>query len=130
VACALTVGGCGQSTPDQVRDKVHQLVQATADRDYRVICEQVLAPSLVAHLVNNGIPCLRAMEVALGRVQRPVVSIGLVIVRGSTAWAITLTSAQGQRASLAAIKLRLTKEGWRITSLDSSVSAAINGTSR
>ena len=125
VGCALALGGCGQSPADQVRAKVQQLVQATADRDYRTICDEVLAPTLVAHLLENGIACPAAMRVALGEVRNPVVSIGRVVIRGATAWAITLTSARGQRAALAAIGLRRTHQGWRITSLGSPVSAAL-----
>ncbi|MFL5822647.1 MAG: hypothetical protein ACJ764_04320 [Solirubrobacteraceae bacterium] len=122
---AFALGGCSDSPADQVRAKVQQLVQATAQKDYRAICEDVLAPSLVAHLTKNGIPCPAAMRLALGSVHNPTVSIGRVIIHGSTAWAITLTSARGQRATLAAIKLLRTHPGWRITSLGSPVSAAV-----
>jgi hypothetical protein len=122
-AAALALGGCGSSPSSQVRDKVAQLAQAVGARDYTTICAQILAPSLVAHLSRNGIPCPGAMHLALGDLHSPVVSVGRVVVRGSRAYAITLTSARGQRATLTAIALRRTPEGWRITSLDSPLSA-------
>jgi hypothetical protein len=50
--------------------------------------------------------------------------VGKVVIRGARAWAITLTAAEGQRATLTAIALRRTSDGWRITSLDSPLSAA------
>jgi hypothetical protein len=123
---ALILGGCGTSASDQVRAEVQQLAQATAARAYATICDQILAPSLVAHLVSNGIPCPEGLRLALSDVRRPVVSVGRVIVRGSRAWAITLTSARGQRAELVAIELLRTGKGWRITSLASPLSA-VNG---
>ena len=123
LAVTLALGGCGASASDQVRAEVEQLAQATAAHDYGTICNQILAPSLVAHLVSNGIPCPEALRLALGDVRGPVVSVGRVIIRGSRAWAITLSSAHGQTAELVAIELRRTEQGWRITSLASPLSA-------
>jgi hypothetical protein len=117
-ALALALAGCG-SDQNQITDKVHQLAQAVGDRDYQTICDQILAPSLVNRLVGNGIPCVQAMQVALQGVQQPVISIGKIIVHGSTADAITLTVARGQRASLATIELVKTGRGWRIAALGS-----------
>ena len=125
---ALALGGCGESPADQVRDEVRQLAQATAARDYATICNQILAPSLVAHLAANNIPCTAALRLALSGVRHPVVSVGKVIVRGSQATAITLTSARGQRAKLVAIELRKTAQGWRISSLASPLDAVGHGT--
>jgi hypothetical protein len=119
----LALGGCGTSPSDQVRGEVEQLAQATAQRAYGKICNHILAPSLVAHLVSNGIPCAGALTLALRGLRNPVLSVGRVIVRGSRAWAITLTSARGQRAELVAIALHRTPQGWRITSLASPLSA-------
>ena len=118
------LSGCGASAADQVRAEVQQLAQAAAGHSYGTICHQILAPSLVSRLVENGLPCTEAMRLAFSRVHDPVVSVGKVVVRGSRAWAFTLTSARGQRATLAAVELRRTAQGWRITSLASPLSAA------
>jgi ketosteroid isomerase-like protein len=121
---ALTLSGCGQSTQDAIRAKVQQLAQAVGQRDWATICRQVLAPAVVEHLTRNGIPCQQAMRLALGGIRQPEVSVGKVIIRKDRAWAITLTAAQGEKARLTAIALRQTSDGWRITSLDSPLSAA------
>jgi hypothetical protein len=123
LAAVLALAGCGSSASDQVRAVVGQLAQAAADRAYGTICTEILAPSLVAHLVSNGIPCPQALRLALSGVRNPVLSVGKVIIRGSRAWAITLTSARGQKAALVAIELSRTRQGWRITSLASPLSA-------
>lgn len=116
-ACAL--GGCGASNRDQVQAKVEQFVKATANRDYDTICKQILAPSLVLRLSAAGLGCQRAMQVFVGSVQDPTLSIAKITVNGQTASAITLTSARGQAASLVAIKLLDTGQGWRVSSLGS-----------
>jgi outer membrane murein-binding lipoprotein Lpp len=115
-ACALA--GCGASAKDQVRAKVQQFAAAAKQKDYRTICDEVLAPALVAHLTANHIPCVDAMRLALGSVRNPTLSIGPVTVRGKAASVYTLTVAQGQQASLDVLHLIETGDGWRITSLN------------
>jgi hypothetical protein len=124
VVSTLTLGACGTTPQDAIKAKVQQLAQAVGQRDYATICQQILDPSLVDRLVRNGIPCQEGMRLALGGTRQPEVSVGKVVIRGSRAWAITLTAAQGQRATLTAIALRRKSNGWRITSLDSPLSAA------
>src|SRR5437763_14505275 len=94
VACAL--GACGTSDSDQVRAKVDQFVQAAAAKDYKTICDQVLAASLVQRLSAAGLRCMEAMQIALGGVQDPTISIGRVSVTGQKASVITLSAAKGQ----------------------------------
>ena len=119
----LSISGCAGSDRDQIAAKVQQLAQAVGQHDYATICDQVLAPSLLAHLVTHGIPCVLAMRVALKGVRQPVISIGEIDLHGPAATAITLTVAQGQQASLSAIELVKTDQGWRIASLGSPLSA-------
>jgi xanthine dehydrogenase molybdopterin-binding subunit B len=121
---ALALGGCAQNTADQVRAKVVELARAAAARNYGEICSDVLAPSLVAHLVSNGIPCSEGVQAALSSVHDPVINVGKVRVRGQRAWAVILASARGQRAQVSGVELVQTARGWRILSLDSSVAAA------
>jgi hypothetical protein len=123
----LSLAGCAASDSDQISAKVQQLAHAVGRHDYSIICGQVLAPSLVAHLVSNGISCPQAMQVALQGVQEPAVSVGKIEIRGSQATAITLTVARGQQASLAAIDLVKTSQGWRISSLGSPLTRGNTG---
>ncbi len=107
-----------------------EFAQAAATRNYGEICTQVLAPSLVDHLVSNGIPCQDGLQVALGSVHKPTISVGKITVRGSRAWAVILAFAQGQRALVSALELQNTSRGWRIVSLDSPVSGPGGGPGR
>jgi hypothetical protein len=127
VGVALGLAGCGASQSSQIRAEVARLAQATANRQYSTLCEQILDPSLVVHLTSNGIACPAAMRVALGEVHQPTISVGKVTVHGRTATAIVLASARGERASVVAIELRRTGHGWRITSLGSPLSSGQGG---
>jgi hypothetical protein len=122
-AGAAPLSGCGASDHDQVQAKVEQFLHATATKDYRTLCNQVLAPSLLERLAAGGIPCEQAMQIGLGGVQGPILSIGRILVNGQRASAITLTGARGQRGSIDAIELIKTGQGWRVTSLESPLTA-------
>jgi hypothetical protein len=119
VVCALA--GCGTSVHDQVQAKVQQFVTATAAKDAKTICDQVLAPTLLERLAAGGITCQQAMQIFFSSVQSPTLSIGRIDISGQKASAITLTSAHGQQGSLDAIELVNTSHGWRISSLGSPV---------
>lgn len=111
------LAGCGQSAQDQVQAKVNEFVTAIAHHDYRTLCTQVLAPSLLARMAAGGIGCEQAMRISLGGVRDPLLSIGRISVSGSTAQAITLSGAAGQRGAFESLNLINTGSGWRIASL-------------
>ncbi len=117
VAVAL-LGGCGGvSDRAQVEGKVQQFEQAVRQRDYKTICDQVLAPVLLQHLAAGGVTCDQAMQFGLQSVQDPTLSIAKITITGSRATAITLTGARGQPLAVDAIELVKTGDGWRIASL-------------
>ncbi len=124
VSSACVLAGCGKSEADQVRAKVDQFATASAAKDYTTICEQVLAPSLLARLSAAGVPCRQAMQIALGAVQEPTISIGRIRVTGRRATVITLSAAKGEAAALEAIDLIKTSGGWRLLSLGSPLTAS------
>lgn len=130
VCAALLLAGCG-SAQQAIQSKVQQLSQAASARDYGTICRQVLSPAFVERIVlNTQLSCEEAVRVALSRVRDPMISVGKIVVRGRQASAITLTLARGERASLAVIDLVDTGDGWRISSLGSSLTAALSGAGR
>jgi hypothetical protein len=116
---AAVLAGCGGGPSDeqQVRRTLTEFVQATAHRDYRRICTQLLAPRLIERVEEVGLPCEKALETGLGKVRDPRLTIGNVTVDGDRASAQTRTSAAGQPPSQDTV--RLTKVGgrWRISSL-------------
>jgi hypothetical protein len=117
LACGLSA--CGQSDRDQVRAKVFQFARAAAAKDYKTICEQVLAPTLLARLAGNGVKCERAMQLGLRRARNVTLSVGKITVSGKRASALTLSGAQGEQLAIRSIGLEKTESGWRILSLSS-----------
>jgi hypothetical protein len=114
---AYALAGCGTTARQEVQAKVQQYAQATAHHDYRALCDQVLAPSLVAHLTAAGISCDQAMLVFVESVHNPTLSVSKITVNGSRASAVVLAGATGQTPALETIDLVNTPHGWRLTSL-------------
>ena len=116
---AYVLAGCGASAHQQVEAKVQEFARATANRNYAALCSDVLAPALVAHLMAAGLSCEQAMRVFVSSVQNPSINVSKVTVHGSSASAVVLASATGQRAAIESIELIDTKHGWRLASLAS-----------
>ena len=119
LGAAYALTGCGSSPRQQVEAKVQQFAHATASHDYATLCNDVLAPRLVAHLTAAGISCQQAMRIFTSSVQNPTISISKVTVRGSTATAVVLAAATGQTSALESVELIDTAHGWRLVSLAS-----------
>ena len=116
---AYVLAGCGASAHQQVEAKVQEFARATANRNYAALCSDVLAPALVAHLTAAGLSCEQAMRIFVSSVQNPSINVSKVTVHGSSASAVVLASATGQRAAIESIELIDTKHGWRLASLAS-----------
>jgi hypothetical protein len=123
VLLSCTLAGCGASARDEVQAKVQQFAKATASGDYRALCEQVLAPSLLQRLASAGLGCEAAMKIFVASVHDPTLSVARIKVNGKSASAVALTAARGQRAGLDTIELIDTKNGWRVSSLGSPTTA-------
>jgi hypothetical protein len=119
LACAL-LAGCGEQGPtdeEQVRGVVAAFGRATAAKDYRAMCDRLLAADLVQKVTQIGLPCEVALRRGLGDVQDPQLSIGKITVRGDKAKVEVRSSAAGQRPSRDVLELRKADESWRISSL-------------
>jgi ketosteroid isomerase-like protein len=121
VAAALVVAGCGTDERSQVIAKVKQFASAAAAHDYATICDDVLAPALLADMTRGGIRCTEAMQIAFSHVHSPRLTVGNVSVTGSTATALTVSQAAGQKTALTTLQLVRTSSGWRIASLGAPV---------
>lgn len=120
------LAGCGggESDEDAVRAAVSGFGQATAERDYERLCEELFAPDLVEALEQIGLPCRVAMEQALGEVEDPRLVIGAITVDGDRATAEVRSSAKGQAPSRDTLRLVRIDEGWRIADLGGAPSQA------
>lgn len=116
----LVLAGCGKSTPTPVaavKGTVTRFADASARKDYRTICEQLLAQDLVKNVEQYGLPCEQALKQGLGDVQDPKLTVGAIVVRGGRATARVKTSASNQPPSTDTLQLRLAGDEWRIAAL-------------
>ena len=116
---AYALAGCGASAHQEVEAKLQQFAHATASRNTATLCQDVLAPALVQHLTAAGLSCRQAMKLFVDSVNNPTLSVSKVTVNGTSASAVVLTQATGQRSSLEKVQLIKTSHGWRLASLAS-----------
>lgn len=116
MALAFGLAGCGSSDSDQVHAKVHEFVHAVSTHDAKAVCNDVLAPSLVARFTQEGLTCERGIQIFLASVHNPTLSVGRISVNRGSASALVLTGARCQKQTLAQLFLVKTSGGWRISS--------------
>ena len=118
----LVLAGCGGGGPtpeEQVRTTVSEFGRATAAKDYRALCDRILAPSLVEEVESIGLPCEVALRQGLGEVEDPRLTIGRIEVSEDEASAQIRTSAAGEEPSQDTLELVNLDGTWKISSLGS-----------
>jgi hypothetical protein len=116
----LILAGCGEQGPtpeEQVRSTVTEFGRATAAKDYRALCDRILAPTLVEEVESIGLPCERALAQGLGEVEDPRLTIGKIEIREDEASAEVRTSAAGEDPSQDTLRLVNLDGVWKISSL-------------
>jgi Putative lumazine-binding len=116
----LVLAGCGEEGPSpeqQVRDAVVEFGRATAAKDYRTLCDRLLAPSLIEEVESIGLPCEVALRQGLGQVRDPRLTIGRIEVRDDRASAQVRTTAAGEQPSEDTLELVDVDGSWKISSL-------------
>lgn len=120
VAVAVALAGCGDPGPgdeEQIRGTLSEFGRATAAKDYRVLCDRVLAPKLIETVEQIGLPCEMALKKGFEDVREPRLSVGAITVEGDGATAQVRSSAEGQEPSEDTVTLVRAGDGWRIASL-------------
>jgi hypothetical protein len=116
----LVLVGCGEGGPtpeEQVRSTVTEFGRATAAKDYQMLCDRLLAPSLVEEVESIGLPCEVALRQGLGKVREPRLTIGRIQVHEDKASAEIRTSAAGEEPSKDTLELVNLDGTWKISSL-------------
>ena len=120
VLAAWALTGCGESGPSdeqQIRSTLAAFERATATRDYRALCDRVLAPQLIETVSRVGLTCELAMQKGFEDVRDPHLTVGAVAVTEDSATAEVRSSAAGQAPSQDTVRLVRLDTGWRILSL-------------
>ena len=119
VLTIVALAGCGKDAKpeDEVRDVVTRFGEASAKQDYQVICDDLLAQSLVRNVEQFGLPCELAFKQGIGDVRAAKLTIGAVTVTGDKARARVTSTAQGQKPSTDTLALQRSADEWRISAL-------------
>lgn len=127
VVVVLAIRSWSTDEGDRARASVERFAGAVESRDYRTICSSILADDLQKKIEQLNVPCERAMEASLGRVQQPRLSIQNVVVVDDRARAAVRTEAAGQRPSADVLSLERQDGSWRISELNQTASTESTG---
>ena len=116
VAAVLTLRP-GPNDTAAVRETLDRYADATRDKDYQTICDNLYAKDLVDRVRAAGLPCEVALRTGLDERQNPQLTVGGVEVNGDQALARVRSSAAGEVPSDDLVRLIKEDGGWRIASL-------------
>jgi hypothetical protein len=119
---ALALAACGGGSPkrsdaDRVRDTLAAFGEASAKRDYRRVCADLLAKPVIDSVRRAGLSCESAMKTALEGVRSPKLEVRQVTIKGDRASAKVHTTAANQQASDDTVALVREGESWKIGAL-------------
>lgn len=122
---ALAVAGCGgggdgkpkpiSGPAKEVADVVEQLGKATAERDFRTICDQLLASA--TRRQAGGDQCPDVLDQRARGVRRPRIRIEMIDVHGNQAQVRVRTTASGQAPTSDVIRLVRENGKFRVLAL-------------
>ncbi len=101
----------------EVRATLDRYAQATREKDYQTLCDDLYASDLVQRIRSAGLPCEVALRTGLEDRQNPQLTVLGVEVSGDQALARARSTAVGEVASVDTIKLVKQDDGWRVASL-------------
>ena len=112
------MAGCGgQNDTAAIRATMARLQRATAAKDYKTLCNAVLAPSVLALANQVGLGCEQALSRGLGGVRNPQLVVRSIRIHGATALVAVHSSAANQASSDDTVALVKLKGHWRVSSL-------------
>ncbi|MEJ7797469.1 MAG: nuclear transport factor 2 family protein [Solirubrobacteraceae bacterium] len=104
----------GRDDEKLVRDALATYEQASRDKDYQTLCDELLAKSYVRQTASSGLPCEVALRTGLEDVRSPTLDVLGVEVNGDRAAARVRGSAAGQVPAEATYTLVREDDAWRI----------------
>ncbi|WP_026911626.1 hypothetical protein [Patulibacter minatonensis] len=125
----LAIVSWSTNDEDRVRGSVEKFAAAIEGRDYKTVCQDLLADDLLDKLERGQIPCERFLQGTAGRVQDPRLKIQNVVVVDDRARAAIVTEAKGEAPSSDVLSLQKQDGSWRISELNQTATTETTGTS-
>jgi ketosteroid isomerase-like protein len=104
----------GPDDEKDVRATLDRYAQASRDKDYQTLCDDLLATEIVDRIRNVGLPCEVALKTALEDRRNPTLTVLGVEVNGDQALARVRGRAIGEPAGTSTYRLVREDGGWRI----------------
>lgn len=102
---------------EQVSETLDRYAEATRDKDYQTICDDLYAEDLVERVRAAGLPCEVALRTGLEDRQNPRLEVLGVEVNGDQALARVRSTAGGEVPSTDLVRLVKEDGEWRVASL-------------
>lgn len=102
---------------EQVSETLDRYAEATRDKDYQTICDDLYAEDLVERVRAAGLPCEVALRTGLEDRQNPRLEVLGVEVNGDQALARVRSTAGGEVPSTDLVRLVKEDGDWRVASL-------------
>jgi hypothetical protein len=114
IVVALQLRG-GRDDEQLVRDALARFEQASADKDYQTLCDELFASSYVRQTASSGLPCEVALQSStLDTVRNPQLEVLSVEVNGDRAAARVRGTATGEVPGESVYTLVREDDSWRI----------------
>jgi hypothetical protein len=107
----------GPDADKEVRATLDRYAQATRDKDYQTLCDDLYASDLIDRIRSAGLPCEVALRTGLQDRRNPQLKVLGVEVSGDQALVRTRTTALGEPPSVDTIRLVRQDGDWRVASL-------------
>jgi hypothetical protein len=107
----------GPDSDKEVRATLDRYAQATRDKDYQTLCDDLYATDLIDRIRSAGLPCEVALRTGLQDRRNPQLEVLGVEVSGDQALVRTRTTAVGEPPSVDTIRLVRQGGDWRVASL-------------
>jgi hypothetical protein len=119
LSAAALLAACGSDDEADVRATLSAFGDATAEKDYQRLCDELLSPELIEQVRRVNLPCEVALRTGFEDVERPRIEVRSVKIDGDTASAEVRSTAANQEPSIDTVRLVKVDGKWRIASLTS-----------
>jgi hypothetical protein len=119
----------GPDSDKEVRATLDRYAQATRNKDYQTLCDELYATDLIERIRSAGLPCEVALRTGLQHRRNPQLKVLSVEVSGEQALARTRTTAIGEPPSVDTIRLVRQSGDWRVAALSEVGAQSPDGTS-
>ncbi|HEX8160194.1 MAG TPA: hypothetical protein VF526_22670 [Solirubrobacteraceae bacterium] len=116
IVLVLAIKPGGGDDSQAVHKTLDRFAQATREKDYQTLCDDLFASALTETIRSVGLPCEIALRTGWGSRQNPQLKVIGVEVNGDQALARTRSTAVGESPADETLRLVRENGSWRLAS--------------